>query len=167
MTGVTMRPDLLRPDCSRCVGLCCVALAFDRSAFFAFDKPAGEPCRNLDADHACTIHARLGAEGFRGCMQFDCLGAGQRATALFPDPGHTSELFDAFARMRRVHQLLELLVEAERLDLDADQRRHCGRLVARLSADWSREAFAALDLEALSGEVMGFLTGLRALAQGR
>ena len=37
----------LRADCSRCVGLCCVAPAFARSADFAVDKPAGTPCTNL------------------------------------------------------------------------------------------------------------------------
>ncbi|HEY6597232.1 MAG TPA: pentapeptide repeat-containing protein, partial [Asanoa sp.] len=34
----------LRADCTRCVGLCCVAPAFSASADFAIDKPAGRPC---------------------------------------------------------------------------------------------------------------------------
>jgi len=46
-------------DCSRCVGLCCVLLPFQRSADFAFDKAAGEPCRHLDDGHRCRIHASL------------------------------------------------------------------------------------------------------------
>ena len=40
----------LTADCGRCFGLCCVALPFSRSADFAYDKPAGEPCVNLQPD---------------------------------------------------------------------------------------------------------------------
>jgi hypothetical protein len=40
-------PDApLLGDCSRCIGLCCVSLAFDRGPRFAFDKRAGEACRH-------------------------------------------------------------------------------------------------------------------------
>jgi len=69
-----------RSDCSRCVGLCCVAAPFSKSADFAISKPAGTPCPNLGADHGCTIHAQLRTRGFPGCVSFDCYGAGQRLT---------------------------------------------------------------------------------------
>ena len=55
----------LRADCERCVGLCCVALPFTASADFAFDKEAGEPCRNLTADLRCGIHSRPAKPGVR------------------------------------------------------------------------------------------------------
>ena len=38
----------LRADCARCSALCCVALPYAASADFAYDKPAGRPCRHLD-----------------------------------------------------------------------------------------------------------------------
>lgn len=155
--------DLLTPDCSNCIGLCCVALAFDRSAFFAFDKPAGEVCANLDAEHRCTIHSRLDETGFRGCVQFDCLGAGQRATALFADPRHDGAMFESFARMRQVHELLQLLDRAGGLPLTPEQSQRRENLVAMLSADWTLAQFAALDLNALRREVMAFLQSLRGL----
>ena len=57
----------LRADCSRCQALCCVALAFSRSADFAIDKEAGEPCDPLSEDDTCRMHARLRGSGFPGC----------------------------------------------------------------------------------------------------
>ena len=42
-----------------CVGLCCVALTLTASADFAIDKPAGEPCPNLEPDFRCGIHSQL------------------------------------------------------------------------------------------------------------
>src|SRR5664280_3107882 len=72
-------PDL-RPDCAKCAGLCCVAPAFAVSADFAISKPAGRPCPNLQPDFRCGIHPRLREMGFRGCVAYDCFGAGQRVT---------------------------------------------------------------------------------------
>src|SRR6185437_7197530 len=47
----------LRADCGRCFGLCCVAPAFVRSADFAIDKPAGQPCPNLaTTSFDCSLH---------------------------------------------------------------------------------------------------------------
>ena len=37
----------LTSDCSRCFGLCCVALPFGRSSDFAFTKRPDDPCHNL------------------------------------------------------------------------------------------------------------------------
>jgi hypothetical protein len=109
----------LRADCSRCVGLCCVALAFARSADFAFDKPAGDPCVNLDHDDLCTIHPRLRESGFRGCTVFDCFGAGQQVTqhtfdgmGWRDDADRRREMFAVFPLMRQLHELLWYLEEA-------------------------------------------------------
>ena len=55
-------------------------LPFQRSADFAFDKAAGEPCRHLEDDHLCGIDARLVDSGMRGCVAYDCFGAGQTVT---------------------------------------------------------------------------------------
>ena len=94
-------------DCTRCVGLCCVAAPFTKSADFALTKRAGTPCPNLASDLRCTIHAQLTDRGFPGCVSFDCYGAGQRATRAFgaqadwrTHPETRTALFDAFhARM--------------------------------------------------------------------
>jgi uncharacterized protein YjbI with pentapeptide repeats len=112
----------LRADCSRCVGLCCVALAFAASADFAFDKPAGDACPNLGPDFGCGIHARLREEGFPGCVAYDCFGAGQhlaQATFAGADWRQSSatgaRMFDAFTALRQLHELLWYLSEARAL----------------------------------------------------
>jgi len=103
----------LRADCSRCVALCCVALPFRRSADFGFDKPGGTPCRHLAGDLRCSIHDRLRPAGFPGCAAFDCFGAGQRVTHVVfagrdwrSDPTIAAPMFDAFAGLRALHELL-------------------------------------------------------------
>ena len=105
----------LRADCSACAGLCCVFLAFDRGPLFGFDKAAGEACRNLTEQNRCGIHDLLAANGFAGCARYDCLGAGQRVTALFAglswrdSPATARVMFEAFRKLRLVHELLLLV----------------------------------------------------------
>jgi hypothetical protein len=100
----------LRADCSRCIGLCCVLLAFDRGPLFGFDKPPGQPCRHLDASDRCAIHPAREARGFTGCARYDCLGAGQAVTAMFEgrswrdDAVTMREMYDAFVRVREAHR---------------------------------------------------------------
>lgn len=107
-----MRLELLA-DCSRCAGLCCVALPFSRSADFPVDKGAGEPCGNLQSDFRCGIHDRLRPEGYVGCTVFDCFGAGQQVTQVTfanqdwrSDPDVAGKMFAVFPVMRRLHELL-------------------------------------------------------------
>jgi hypothetical protein len=109
----------LRADCASCFALCCVALTLTRSADFAIDKPAGDPCPNLQPDFRCSVHGRLRAAGFPGCTAFDCFGAGQhvsQGTYAGRDwrrsPGTTAEMFDVFQVVRRLHELLWYLEDA-------------------------------------------------------
>ena len=119
-----MTSSTLRGDCAQCAALCCVALAFDRSTQFAYDKPAGEPCANLGAKGRCAIHAERAARGFPGCEAYDCLGAGQAVTqGLFggaswrEDPGLLGPMMRAFAVMRGVQETRQLLEQAAGLAL--------------------------------------------------
>jgi len=105
----------LRADCGSCFGLCCVALTFAKSADFAIDKAAGEPCPNLDGTFRCTIHSRLRVEGFQGCTVYDCFGAGQEISrragkSWREQPGH--DMFAALPILRQLHELLWYLTEA-------------------------------------------------------
>jgi uncharacterized protein YjbI with pentapeptide repeats len=111
--------DDLRPDCERCVGLCCVAPAFSVSADFAIDKKAGQPCLHLQRDSRCAIHPKLRREGFGGCVAYDCYGAGQKVTQLTfgggdwrTSPGTASAMFGVFAVMRQLHELAWYLTAA-------------------------------------------------------
>ncbi|WP_067169919.1 pentapeptide repeat-containing protein [Microtetraspora niveoalba] len=109
----------LRADCAACFGLCCVALPFAKSADFAVDKDAGRPCANLREDFRCGIHAHLRERGFAGCTVFDCLGAGQKVSQVTFEgrdwrraPGTARLMFDVFAVMRQLHELLWYVNEA-------------------------------------------------------
>jgi hypothetical protein len=112
--------DALQADCASCVGLCCVALAFARSADFPFDKDAGDPCVNLEDDgYRCTIHPHLRERGYKGCTVFDCFGAGQKVTQETFDGGSWRDsaetrqrMFAVFPLMRQLHELLWYLREA-------------------------------------------------------
>ncbi|HEU5474444.1 MAG TPA: pentapeptide repeat-containing protein [Actinophytocola sp.] len=113
-----MRPAELRPDCANCAALCCVGLAFAESGEFAFAKPAGRPCRNLLADCRCTIHDLLRERGFRGCVAYDCFGAGQRIVQdtfrgrHWREPDVAPRMFAAYRTMRALHEILWYLTEA-------------------------------------------------------
>ncbi|PJN42771.1 oxetanocin A resistance protein [Streptomyces sp. CB02959] len=106
-------------DCGNCFGLCCVALPFARSADFALDKEAGRPCPNLQADFRCGVHRDLRKRGFSGCTVFECFGAGQKISQVTFEgkdwrsaPETARPMFDAFAVMRQLHELLWYLTEA-------------------------------------------------------
>jgi len=112
----------LRADCSRCFALCCVAPAFAASADFAIDKPAGQPCPNLRTDFRCGIHDQLRPRGFPGCTVYDCFGAGQKVAQVTfggrdwrRHPATARTMFDVFAVMRHLHELLWYLTEARGL----------------------------------------------------
>ncbi|MFJ9582475.1 pentapeptide repeat-containing protein [Streptomyces acidicola] len=110
----------LRADCSRCFGLCCVALAFAASADFAVDKTAGEPCANLREDFRCGIHTELRQKGFTGCTVYDCFGAGQKVSQVTfggqdwrtGSRADARRMFDVFPLVRQLHELLRYLTEA-------------------------------------------------------
>ena len=113
------RREDLGADCANCFGLCCVTLAFAASADFPFDKPAGEPCPNLDDHDGCRVHAQLRPRGFKGCTVFDCFGAGQKTSRhtfvgrSWRDDAETrTAMFAAFPIIRRLHELLWYLDQA-------------------------------------------------------
>jgi hypothetical protein len=112
-TALTL-PANLRPDCSRCVGLCCVAPPFDADQGFGYDKPAHEACQHLQADFRCAIHAGLIEKGFPACASFDCFGAGQQATARHAGRNWrdsteiAAALFADYTHLRGLHELLAM-----------------------------------------------------------
>jgi len=120
----------LEPDCARCAALCCMALAFDRSEMFGFDKPAGVGCRNLTRDRLCRIHGSLDDQGFGGCVAFSCNGAGQRVTQDLFDgatwqtkPQLIGPMISAFRVMRALHDILVLLNDAMALPIPEPAKR--------------------------------------------
>jgi hypothetical protein len=141
-------------DCANCVGLCCVALAFARSADFAFDKAAGDPCVNLDDDFLCTIHPHLRERGFKGCTVFDCFGAGQKVSqhtfggeSWLANPGSRADMFAVFPVMRQLHELLWYLDEALRMPAAAPIRPDLVRASAEVEAITRSPAERILDTD--------------------
>ncbi|MGN7799718.1 pentapeptide repeat-containing protein [Leifsonia sp. 22587] len=174
MTIVHDSRDALRADCSQCVGLCCVALAFARSADFAIDKAAGDPCVNLADDDRCRIHPELRERGFRGCTVFDCFGAGQQVTqhtvggASWRDDADTrATMFGVFPVMRQLHELLWYLEDA--LALPAAARLHPALRQARGDvrdlADADPETILAADIEELRAPTAQLLREAARLAR--
>jgi hypothetical protein len=156
LTPVDRRDDL-RADCARCVGLCCVALAFARSADFAFTKDAGDPCVNLDDDYRCVIHPDLRVRGFKGCTVFDCFGAGQKVTqhtfggrSWRDDPDSRESMFAVFPLVRQLQELLWYLNEVVALPQTAPIRSGLERAYADTNAltEAPADHILALDIDA-------------------
>ncbi len=152
----------LRADCERCVGLCCVAPAFSASSDFAIDKPAGQPCPNLRPDFRCGIHSTLRDRGFAGCTVYDCFGAGQKVVNVTfggqswrESPAAAARMFEAFAVMRDLHELLWYVAEALTLEparpLYAALRQALGE-TERLTGH-SADVLVGLDVDAHRGTV--------------
>lgn len=169
------RREDLGADCANCFGLCCVALAFAKSADFPFDKPAGEPCVNLDPHDACRIHPQLRDRGFKGCTVFDCFGAGQKVSrqtfegrSWRDDPATRASMFETFPVVRRLHELLWYLDEAIALiepTRDASLWRDAFARIKQLS-DGMPEMLADLDVDAEYDAARGLLVEASAIARG-
>lgn len=164
----------LQGDCARCQGLCCVSLAFDRSAWFAFDKRADEACPELLESNRCRLHARLEPSGNSGCANYDCYGAGQRVTQeLFPGvswrraPELRRAMTAAFLRLRDVQELRLLLHQAARLPLGETAQAESTRLLGLLepAEGFTPAKLAELDVATLKSAVGGYLRALRPLVE--
>jgi len=109
----------LKIDCKKCSGLCCVALYCTKTDGFPANKEAGTPCKHLNSDFSCKIHSRLADNNYKGCLAYDCFGAGQRTTQLYLPDGtwetnseQKDKLFQVFMIVYQLHQMLWYLVEA-------------------------------------------------------
>jgi uncharacterized protein YjbI with pentapeptide repeats len=168
--------DRLTADCSRCAALCCVALPFAASSDFAVDKPAGTPCRHLQPDFRCCIHAGLREAGYPGCTVYDCFGAGQQVVQVTfggrdwrSDPELAASMFATFPVVRVLHELLWYLTEARALPAAAPLSDVLDEALAetdRLAAG-TPEELAALDVEAHRRSVADLLRQVSDRARAR
>jgi len=165
-TSVPVTSPALTADCSRCYGLCCIALSFSRSEDFGHDKLAGEACHHLDGQFRCRIHERRSELGYDGCEAFDCLGAGQRATALFPDlhwrrdPVQAGRVFATFSILLKLQEMRQALMTAADLPIGPHLHAEREALLTEISglADSERPDATAGQM---LGEAQTFLTRLR------
>ncbi len=160
----------LEPDCKSCAAYCCVALAFDHSDMFAYDKPAAEPCRNLNQSHRCKIHQSLDQKGFAGCVRYNCFGAGQRVTQELYNgrswrdhPPDAKEMFDHFHLMQKLHEQLAMLKAARALPLTRPQMSQIERFESNLSPSdsWTINELKNFEATTIFDEMSSFFLSLR------
>ncbi|SEK54030.1 hypothetical protein [Pacificibacter marinus] len=156
-------------DCAKCAELCCLALAFDQGDSFAHSKTAGSPCHNLSpATSGCSIHKDLTRKGYSGCVAYQCLGAGQRVTALFDqtwrdDPKLIAPMMDAFRQMRSVQSCLQLLAAAQALTLPVQLEVERAAFFTQLSPNqWSVDTLQRFETDGVAVEINTWLRGLAA-----
>lgn len=108
----------LKIDCSKCFGFCCVALYFSKIDGFPEDKVAGKPCVNLDNDFTCKIHEDLSDNNLKGCINYDCFGAGQKVaqhiyknTSWRNSPKQAQEMYDVFIIIKNLQEMIWYLYD--------------------------------------------------------
>lgn len=106
-------------NCKDCCGLCCVALYFNKTDGFPENKQAGTPCVNLSVDNTCKIYNQLNAKNLKGCINYDCFGAGQKVaqdwkikSGLNSNQSLKRDIFKSFEMNRLLNQMLWYLIEA-------------------------------------------------------
>lgn len=146
----------LKIDCEKCSGLCCVALYCMKTDGFPANKEAGIPCKNLRSDFRCAIYAHLKSKNMRGCLAYDCFGAGQKATQICDpngdwrtNPGKANEIFDVFFLVFQLHQMLWYLVEAVSLSSDEQLKSKIDALILenQQMTNQSPDEILQLDIE--------------------
>lgn len=109
----------LKVNCEKCFGFCCVALYFSKSEGFPTDKEAGKPCINLQSNFKCSVHKDLRKKGLKGCIAYDCFGAGQKVAQVTyngqdwrTSPEKAKEMFEVFLVVRQLQEMLWYLIDA-------------------------------------------------------
>jgi len=120
----------LRINCKDCSGLCCVALYFNQSDGFPENKKAEKPCVNLNNDYTCKIYTQLESKGLKGCIAYDCFGAGQKVTQEWKSKGTWNsnnlikqDIFKSFEMNQLLNQIMWYLLEAYTICDDSDINR--------------------------------------------
>lgn len=123
-------------NCEECCGICCTALYFTKMDGFPEDKVAGKPCVNLRDDFKCNIHNKLEEYKLKGCMAYDCFGAGQKVTQEVyggldwkKNPKQAKQMFQVFLTVFELHQMLWYLIQAEMNILDSVLQKHIDDLI--------------------------------------
>lgn len=152
-------PDIninLKADCEKCFGFCCVALYFSASEGFPQNKEAGKPCINLQKDFRCKVHKNLKEKGLKGCMAYDCFGAGQMVAKVTYGgedwrkmPQTSKQMYEAFLIMRQIHEMLWYLTEALRVQTDFYIENKLNSIIndTKKLTQLSAEELIKLDLE--------------------
>lgn len=165
-SSTVMNRTNLRVDCENCFGLCCVALYFSASEGFPVDKEAGKPCINLQSDFRCKVHDSLNKRGLKGCIAYDCFGAGQKVAQVTyggrdwtKTPEYSKQMFDVFLVVRQIHEMLWYLIEAFTLQTDLRVKEEIKSIISETEGltFLSSESLLKLDLVVHRYKVNHFL----------
>lgn len=126
----------LKAECDKCFGFCCAALYFSASEGFPTDKEAGNPCINLRDDYKCKVHGELRKRGLKGCIAYDCFGAGQKVAQISyigkgwrSNPEIKEEMFDAFLIVRQLQEMLWYLTDAIKVQEDLKTKEKIKKII--------------------------------------
>lgn len=157
-------------DCSHCLGLCCVALYFSKIDGFPKDKEAGKPCLHLQRNHQCDIHASLKQRGLKGCMHYDCFGAGQYVSQrLCTDVDwktiqrkDAELIFQSYTTVLHLHQTLWYLQECNRLCLSPAEYMSIQTLYQEGNRikEQTLEILASFDIQPFTQKANSFLKNI-------
>jgi len=158
--------ESMKSDCSKCSGLCCTALFFSKVDGFPKDKIAGKPCINLQKDYRCKIHSQLEQQKMRGCIGYDCFGAGQQVTEIIYKgkawdelPNQSAEIFDVFTTLLQIYQIRYFLVEASLLTFTGELKRDIHKLIVEnvQIANCSPEKILSIDMQEYRNNINALL----------
>lgn len=154
-----------RSDCAECAAICCSAFAFEPSEDFPEAKPAGVACQHVTADFRCAVHDRRAALGFRGCIVFDCHGAGQAFTADFLNSGgQAADIAQYFPDLVALQKARHLLFLALGLALGPEKEARARTLLAasaRPDSGWTAATLDRVQPRRFAKTVAEFLAGLK------
>lgn len=165
-----------QPQCEKCFGLCCVALYFSKTDGFPADKRAGTPCAELNAEFRCKIHEKLGAMRLRGCIAYECFGAGQLVSqAAFSgqswraEPSSAELMFRTFLILQQVCEIGWHLCEASAFPLEEPVGREIRAALDRTEriARYTPQALVEFDLAAYHAEMGGLFRKISGLMRGK
>lgn len=146
----------MKIDCKMCFGLCCAALYFSASDGFPEDKEAGKPCINLKSDYTCCVHESLRSRGLKGCLGYDCFGAGQKVSqATFMGKGwkefseSKDKMFEAFLIMRKLHEMKWYLTQAFCLQTNKSIKHEISLLLESMEqlTNMNADSLLSIDLD--------------------
>ena len=156
----------MKIDCKQCFGLCCVALYFSASDGFPEDKEAGKPCINLKSDYTCCVHEKLNSKGLKGCLGYDCFGAGQKVSQVtftgkdwMKFPENKEKMFEAFLIMRKLHEMKWYLAQAYCLQTSQSMKCEINSLLESMEqlTNLNTDSLLSIDLEIQRNLVNEFL----------
>ncbi len=146
----------LKADCTKCFGYCCVALYFSASDGFPTNKDAGTPCINLEQNYTCLVHNNLRQLNLKGCIAYDCFGAGQKAAQVTSGgqnwrdhPESVQGMFDGFLKIRQLHEMQWYLIHSLMLQTEDSVKSEISALIAVNEAftHYEMDELLALNLE--------------------